>query len=62
MQWGENVTKLDPRVQDNAEKIKKLEEALLRLAAVVDGVAWRTSSPEERAGFDIRAEIRAILK
>lgn len=53
---------LDPRVQDNAEEIKKLKEAILHLAAVIDGVAWRTSSEEERRGLDIRAEIRTTLE
>jgi len=52
----------DPRVQDNAEEIKKLKEAILHLANVVDCVTWRTSSGEEREGLNIVAEIRAIME
>lgn len=53
---------VDPRIEDNAKEIKKNKEAILRLAAILDGVAWRTSSPVERAGLNIVAEIRAILR
>lgn len=53
---------LDPRVLDNAKEIKKLKEAILRLAAVLDGIAWRASSEEERRGLDVGAEIRAIFE
>lgn len=53
---------LDPRVEDNAEEIKKIKEALLHLTTILDGVAWRTSTHEERAGLNILAEIRTILR
>jgi len=52
---------VDPRIEDNAKDIKKNKEAILQLATILDGVAWRTSTHEERAGLNIVAEIRAIL-
>lgn len=53
---------LDPRVQDNAEKIKKLEKALLDLAKTVEGLAYRTASYEERKSLDIPGQIKRILE
>ena len=53
---------LDPRIEDNAKKIKENKEAILHLATILDGIAWRTSTHEERAGLNILAEIRAILE
>jgi len=53
---------LDQRVEDNAEEIKKIKEALLNLAETLDSVAWRTSNPLERGNINSVAEIRAILK
>jgi len=53
---------LDPRVEDNAKKIKQLKEAILALADSLDGIAWRVSSEEERKGIQIASEIRVMLK
>jgi len=54
---------LDPRVQDNAENIKQLKEAVLALAAYLDGVVWRVTTEEEKkAGTDILSEIREKLE
>lgn len=53
---------LDPRTEDNAEKIKALKEAILVLANYLDSVVWRTSSEPERTGINIHAEIRKILE
>ena len=53
---------LDPRIESLAERIKNLEEAISVLAALVDGVAWRVSSEEERrAGIEIHNRIKKIL-
>lgn len=54
---------LDPRIESNAGEIKKIKEAILRLVAIVDGIAWRGSSDEERkAGINVVEEIRGILE
>lgn len=52
---------LDPRIESNAEEIKKIKEAIMSLAAIVDGIAWRTSSEEERKGINVVAEIKEKL-
>lgn len=57
----------DPRVQDNAEEIKKLKKAILILAGSLDGVIWRVSTEEERkaeirTGRDISKEIQELLE
>ena len=53
---------LDPRVEDNAKKIKAIEEILLILAGNLDGVAWRIASEEERrVGIEISETIRKRL-
>lgn len=41
--------------------IEALKEAILRLAEVVDSLAWRIASEEERKHLDILDEIRRIL-
>jgi len=54
---------LDPRIEDNIERIKELKEAVKRLADYVDSLAWRVGSPEERdAGITIAGEIRKLLE
>jgi len=52
---------LDPRIDDNAEKIKQLEKAIRILARILDGVAFRVSSDEEKAGIDVLDRIDEIL-
>lgn len=52
----------DPRVEDNAESIKKIKQAILDLAANLDGLAWRASSEEERkAGIEIYKHVKETL-
>jgi hypothetical protein len=54
---------LDPRVEDNAKKVKKLEEAIIALANHVEGITWRVATSEEKhsSGF-IAEEILKILE
>jgi len=53
---------LDPRVEANAEEIKKLKKAILILAGNLDGVSWRVSTEEERkAGVEIYDRIQKTL-
>jgi len=42
-------------------EIEDIKEAVLRLAEIVDALAWRISSGEERENINIVAEIRKIL-
>ena len=61
---------LDPRVQDNAEKIKALQSKIKKLETAVwiltnnlDGITWRVSSEEERrAGIGIADKIEKLLE
>ena len=39
-----------------------VKEAVLRLAEIVEGIAWRVSSEEERKNLYIVPEIRKILE
>lgn len=53
---------LDPRVEDNAKKIRKIREAILLLADSLDGVAWRVATPKEKTmGINIADEIHKVL-
>ena len=53
---------LDPRVETNAEEIKKIKEAILILVGNLDGIAWRVSTDEERkAGIEIYDKIQKLL-
>ena len=53
---------LDPRIESNAEEIKKIKDAIIILANNLDGIAWRVSTEEERrAGIAIAEKIRKLL-
>jgi len=53
---------LDPRVEANAEEIKKIKKVILILAGNLDGVAWRVSTDEEKkAGIEIYDRIQKTL-
>lgn len=44
------------------DMLEPLEQAVLRLAELLDGIAWRVATEEERkAGVKILEEIREIL-
>jgi len=51
-----------PRVEANAEEIKKIKQAIIDLAGFVEAVAWRgCTSSEERKALNILDRIRARL-
>jgi len=62
MEQKGDIEMLDPRIDGNAEEIKKIKKVILILAGNLDGVAWRVATDEEKkAGIEIYDRIQKTL-
>lgn len=52
----------DPRIDDLYKEIIKIKKAMKNLAAIVDAMAWRISTNEERKRITILDDLKKELK